>query len=317
MKTDSNSHWSLIWTILCIAGISCNKKHPDFDGSGAFFATEIVISAETAGIITDMSVAEGDQIAPGQTIALIDTTLFHLQKSQILAQIRSLESGLPDLHTQIRYFDDQISLAQTKLEHLEKERDRIQNLSKVNAATVQQVDEISNQVVQAQMQIEIIKSQKQAQISTISNQRQSHLARPLPYAAQLDLISEQIKRAVITAPVDGIVLSVYNREGEYTTPGKPLLKMARLQDIKLKAYIPAHVFSNIKLHQQVEIRTDDGSDGYYIDSGRITWISPKAEFTPKSVQTPDVRQNQVYAVEVSVANPEGRYKIGMYGEIKL
>jgi HlyD family secretion protein len=98
--------------------------------------------------------------------------------------------------------------------------------------------------------------------------------------------------------------------------GKALYKIADLSTIILRAYISANQLPQVKINQQVKVYTDDGSGGFREDEGTITWISDKAEFTPKTIQTKEERANMVYAIKIKMKN-DGTYKIGMYGEINF
>lgn len=297
--------------------VGCTQNNHQFDGTGSFVGDEVVVSSEASGRIITLEVEEGASLDKNQVVGLVDTTLLHLQKAQIIAQIRSTQKGLPNVRAQTAFFDDQIELARIKLTHLENEQERIKNLLNVESATPQQMDEVSAQVNQARQQIKVLENQKKAQISAISTQKEGLQARPMPLQAQLELLNEQIKRSRIVNPSTGTILAVYAHPGEYTAPGKPLYRIANLHDLRLKAYIPGHLYPNIHLNQEVTVLTDDGAGGYHSDTGNISWISEQAEFTPKTVQTASERQNLVYAIEVSVPNSDGRYKIGMYGEVKL
>lgn len=297
--------------------VSCANKEPAFDGTGSFIASEVIVSAEASGRIISLNVKEGDVLEQDQVIGLIDTTLIHLQKNQFRAQIESIQAGLPDVVAQTAYFDQQIDLARIQLHHLKSELGRIQGLHNVEAATDQQLDEVTHQVHQTQQQINILEAQKEAQVSALSSKKSGQEALSRPQYAQLALLEEQIRKSKIVNPRSGTVLRIYAETGEFTTPGKPLYRIADLRDVRLKAYIPGSHYAELKLGQQVTVHTDDGHGAYHSDTGTVIWISSKAEFTPKTVQTPSERENLVYAIEVSVPNLDGRYKIGMYGEVKL
>lgn len=317
MKTEIKYFENVIFIVVLFFLVSCAAPNDSFDGTGSFIATEIMVSAEVTGVIESLDVREGQVLEKGQMVGLIDTTMLHLQKEKIIAQIQSMRQGLPDVQAQTRYFDQQIDLARIQLEHLEKEKNRLINLLTIEAATQKQLDDLTSQVEQARQQIEVLKNQKKAQISALSTQKSGQEAQSLPLIAQLNLLNEQIRRAYITNPTPGTVLATYAEEGEFTTAGKPLYRIADLHEIHLKAFIPGTKYPDLALHQKVTILTDDGKGGMYADTGTVTWISREAEFTPKTVQTRDERENLVYAIKITVPNTTGRYKIGMYGEVKL
>jgi len=133
---------------------------------------------------------------------------------------------------------------------------------------------------------------------------------------QIEQIDDQIEKCSITSPADGTVLTKYARPGEFAVPGKPLFKIADTAEMFLRCYITSEQLSRMKTGLSVSVFTDSGNKDLHEYSGRVVWISDKAEFTPRTVQTRNERLNQVYAVKIAVAN-DGYLRIGMYGEIKL
>lgn len=318
MKTEIKlSNLLLLATTMSILLLlSCTEDEYTYDGSGSFDATEIVISSEASGILEEFQVEEGQKLSQGDVVGFIDTTLLFLQKAQIEAQIQSVQQGIPDVKAQTRYFDQQIEWAQINFSYLDQEKDRIQNLVEGEAATQKQLDDINAQVAQAWQQIEVLRNQKVAQISALSTQKSGIEAKPLPFQAQLREMNEKIRRSVIVNPRSGTVLTTYVEAGEFVVPGKPLYRMADLSKVFLKAYITGNQYAIISLNQKVTVLTDDGQGAYYSDFGTISWISDEAEFTPKTIRNKEERENLVYAIKVAVQN-DGRYKIGMYGEVKF
>ena len=125
-----------------------------------------------------------------------------------------------------------------------------------------------------------------------------------------------VKKAGILNPINGTVITKYAEAGEMTSAGKALYKVADLTELNLRAYLTGEQLPTIKLNQTVKVMIDDGKKKYKEYSGAIVWISDKAEFTPKTIQTKEERANLVYAIKVKVKN-DGYLKIGMYGEVKL
>jgi HlyD family secretion protein len=119
---------------------------------------------------------------------------------------------------------------------------------------------------------------------------------------------------MVPSPLNGTVLTTYVHQGELATPGKPLYKIADLSTLTLRAYISGAQLPLVKLGQTVEVRVDAGARDYKKYSGIISWVSDKAEFTPKTIQTKEERANLVYATKILVKN-DGYLKIGMYGEV--
>ena len=129
-------------------------------------------------------------------------------------------------------------------------------------------------------------------------------------------MQDQISKSQIVNPINGVVITKYAESGEVTAPGKALFKIADLSYLTLRAYVTGAQLSQIKLNQPVAVLIDDGKKDYRKYRGVITWISDKAEFTPKTIQTKEERANLVYATKIKVKN-DGYLKIGMYGEVQF
>ncbi|MEQ8878081.1 MAG: efflux RND transporter periplasmic adaptor subunit [Cyclobacteriaceae bacterium] len=294
------------YTMLMVTGIlfmaGCGSNGPGYDATGTFEAEETIISAEVMGVLKTFDVKEGQTLKPGTLLGYIDTTSLHLQRKQLLAQIQAVLSRRPDINTQLMALREQLKAA-------EREQKRVQQLFDAEAATARQLDDINSQVA-------IIKGNLEATYTSLSTTSKSLVRETSPLEAQLAIIDEKINNSLLRSPMEGTVLLTYARQHEMVSPGKPLYKMADLSDITLKVYITGNQFPLVKLNQQVTVLTDDGSGGYTEQKGTIYWISDKAEFTPKSIQTQDERADKVYAMKVRVPN-DGTYKIGMYGQIKF
>ncbi len=282
--------------------VSCNKSDSDFDASGSFEAVETIISSEANGKIEELNIEEGQTILAGTEIGVIDSTQLHLKRKQLLAQINAIDSKKPNISIQIAALKSQLKTA-------EKEQTRITNLVNGGAATNKQLDDIN-------ANIELIKKQIVALNSSLSISVNSIDKEVIPLNVQLEQINDQIGKCKIINPFTGTVLNKYAEKNEFTSTGKALYKMADLKTIILRVYITGDQLPNIKLNQSVRIFTDDGKGNYLESKGVISWISDKAEFTPKTIQTKDERANLVYATKIRVAN-DGRFKIGMYGEVKF
>ena len=162
----------------------------------------------------------------------------------------------------------------------------------------------------------VTQQQINVQQSNIATQNRSILSEGKPLSKRVAQLDDQLKKASIVNPVNGTVITKYAQAGEITSPGKALYKIADLSFLTLRAYINGVQLSQVKLGQQVKVLIDDGKDSYKELSGTITWISDKAEFTPKTIQTKEERANLVYAMKIKVKN-DGYLKIGMYGEVKF
>ena len=280
---------------------SCGKSNEQYDASGTFEATEIMVSSEASGKILQFGAQEGELLQPGNEIVLIDTLQLFLKKQQLLSSINALQSRRPEVNKQIAAVQQQIATAKT-------EKQRAENLVKANAANQKMLDDINAQIV-------VLEKQLAAQKSTldISNRGISDdVATMEIQVAQLD---DQLLKCRIATPINGTLLVKYAQVGELAMPGKVLFKVADLESMILRAYITSDQLTQLKIGQTVKVFADFG-EGTREYSGTISWVSGKAEFTPKTIQTKDERANLVYAVKIAVKN-DGYLKIGMYGQVKL
>ena len=313
-----------------VFSLSACVEEKNFDASGSFEADEIIISSEQNGKLLSFNVQEGMDLKANTVVGQIDTIDLALQKAQVLATMEAITGKTVGTNPQAKVINTQIGTQEAQIETLRKQLQlldievaRVQNMFEGGAATQKQLDDIkgqreilNKQLETAQKQVEVLNSQITSTQENIGIQNKAILAELKPTQAKLDLINQQIKKAEITNAVDGVVLTKYVMQGEFVTIGKPLYKIADLSDITLKAYITGDQLAKIALNQQVTVNTDDGNGGFKQHQGTVTWISSKAEFTPKTIQTKNERANLVYAIKVKVKN-DGSLKIGMYGEIKF
>lgn len=293
--------------IALVAGIAtmftaCNDNKVSYDASGSFEAEETIISSEATGTIKRLEIDEGQILEAGQHIGYIDSIQLYLKKKQLEAQVIAILGKKPNIPVQL-------SALQEQLKTTEKEKIRITNLVKGDAATPKQLDDIN-------AQIEVLKKQIEAQQSTLSISSEGLGKDVMPLQVQIEQLNDQLAKCNIINPTNGTVLAKYAEANEMTAAGKPLYKIADLSNIILRAYITGNQLPQVKLNQKVKVLTDDGKGGYKETEGTIIWINSKAEFTPKTIQTKDERANMVYAIKVKVKN-DGAYKVGMYGEIKF
>jgi len=293
---------------------SCNGNDMKHDATGVFEADEIIVSAELGGKILSFYAEEGDTLSKGSTAAVIDATNLTLQKEQVEASINSLKEKTNDVEPQIRLLEEQVRVQQSQLATLEKEKSRFENLVKADAATPKQLDDIQAQLDVVRKQLNVTKQQMEVQRSQVGTQNRSVLSEKEPLQKRVAQLEDQVSRSNVINPVGGTVLITYVHAGEVTGAGKPLYKIADLSYVLLRAYITGQQLTQVKLGQQVSVLVDDGDKTYKTYSGTISWISDKAEFTPKTIQTKEERANLVYAVKIKVPN-DGYLKIGMYGEV--
>ncbi len=274
---------------------SCQNEKDLADAYGSFEVTEVIISAESSGRILQFGVNEGDEISTGQTIAFLDTTLFHLQKEEANAGINTIRSRTQSILSQNAILLQQI-------ENLRINLVRTENMLREDAATQKQYDDLTGQVAVLEKQIAANNTQKNVIAAEIAS-----------IEAKKALLDEQIRRCQIKSVINGTILTKYAEAGEMTTAGRPLVKIADLYVMRLKVYVSGAQLASIKIGSPCTIRIDDGVKGYRKAEGIITHIADKAEFTPKIIQTKEERVTLVYAVTINVKN-DGSMKPGMPGE---
>ncbi|MEP7230890.1 MAG: HlyD family efflux transporter periplasmic adaptor subunit [Ginsengibacter sp.] len=304
--------------IICtlIFFVSCKNNKNDFDASGTFEAVETIVSAEANGKILQFNVEEGQHLSKDSMVGYIDPINIVLQKEQVTSSINALQKKTLDVAPQVKLLQSQLSVQKSQLQNLQHEQKRIENLLKSDAATPKQLDDMNAQIDVVQKQIVVTQQQINVQENNVSTQNRSILSEGDPLQKRAEQLQYQEDKTKIINPVAGVVLTKYAEEYEVTAPGKPLYKIANLSTIILRAYITGDQFASIKLNQNIKVLVDDGAGKYKQYTGIIEWISDKAEFTPKTIQTKDERANLVYAIKIRVKN-DGYLKIGMYGEVKF
>ena len=290
-----------IYCALPLLTAACGRSG-DFDATGTFEATEVVVSAEAAGRILRFDAEEGDVLEAGRQVGAIDAVQLYLQKLQLERQRASVVSNRPDIAKQAASLREQIAKQQT-------ERRRVENLLRDGAATTKQLDDID-------AQIKVLDGQLEAQLSTLRNNAASIDENSSSIDLQIARIEDQLAKCRIASPVAGTVLAKYSEAGELASVGRPLMKVADLDRIYLRAYFTSDQLAGLKLGQEVTVTADFGGDSRIDYPGRIVWIASESEFTPKTIQTRDSRANLVYAAKIAVEN-DGRLKIGLYGEVRL
>jgi HlyD family secretion protein len=300
--------------LLVVLFSACNLNTQKFDASGTFEVDEVIVSAEQNGKLLSFNVEEGQTIPKDTVVGVIDAEDLSLQKEQTQASIEALYQKTSDVLPQVKLLQDQLNVQQSQLANLLHERTRIENLLKQDAATGKQLDDINSQIDVLQKQMDVTRQQINVQRTNINTQNRSVLSEKKPLEKRVAQINDQISKASIVNPVSGTVITKYAEPGEITAAGKALYKIANLDTLTLRAYITGTQLPQIKLNQRVKVMIDSSANAYREYPGIITWISDKAEFTPKTIQTKEERANLVYAIKVQVKN-DGYLKIGMYGEV--
>lgn len=281
---------------------SCGDQTGDFDATGAFEATEVVVSSEANGKILHLKITEGDRLKAGEEVGCVDSLQLYYKKEQLRAGLRAVDIAKPDIRKQIAALEQQIATA-------ESERQRMENLVIAKAGNQKQLDDILNQ-------LKFLRKQLDAQYSSLSKTSGRADAEVEGLVFQVMQLDDLIAKCRLVNPITGTVLTKYAEAGEVTATGRPLYKIADTDILFLRAYITADQLTKLKAGQTVRVFSDYGKEEQREYSGTVSWVSDKAEFTPKGIQTKNERANLVYAIKIVVKN-DGYLKIGQYGEVKL
>lgn len=303
MKSTKSMNKIIITLLgLSVLATGCRNASTDADASGTFEATEVIVSAEANGKLLAFNVEEGQPVKKGEQVALIDSTALYLNKMQLQQNQKAILAGRQDVKTQLESLRKELTNA-------EADQKRIGNLVKGQVASQKQLDDVN-------LRIEVLKARIDAQGNLLNTGNTALSEQGKTIAAQLNVIEDQLRRCRVINPVDGTVLTKYSEAFEMTGVGKPLYKVADLSQVILRAYISNDQQSQVKIGQKVNVMVDNGDNEMRTYEGVVQWVSNKAEFTPKTIQTKEERANLVYAVKIAVKN-DGLLKIGMYGEVKF
>ena len=281
---------------------ACGNSEKEYDATGTFEATETTVSAEQNGTLLTFAINEGDEIEAGSEVGLIDTTQTWLKLQQARATREVYQSQKPDMEKQTSATRQQLAKAQA-------EQQRYKELVADGAAPSKMLDDATNQV-------QVLQRQLAAQLSSLSTNTNALSKQMAATEVQIDQLRDQLHKCHIKAPLKGTVLEKYAERGEFVAVGKPLFKMADMEQVYIRAYVTSAQLQSIRTGQQVKVFADYGDGKKQEYDGTVSWISSRSEFTPKTILTDDERADLVYAVKVRVKN-DGFIKIGMYGEVKF
>ena len=281
---------------------SCGSKEKEYDATGVFEATEVTVAAEQSGVLMAFDVNEGDEIPLGKEVGLVDTT-------QIWLKIQQAEATKTVYHSQKPDMEKQIAATRQQLAKAKQDQQRYKELVADGAAPSKMLDDATNQV-------QVLQKQLDAQISALNTQLSTLNSQLSTVDVQVSQLKDQLQKCHITTPIKGTVLEKYVEKGEFVAVGKPLFKMADIQQMFIRAYVTSAQLKDIKVGQKAKVYADYGGGEKKEYEGTVSWISSRSEFTPKTIQTDDERADLVYALKVAINN-DGYVKIGMYGEVKF
>lgn len=287
---------------LAVLLFSCHNEDGEYDATGVFETTEIIVSAQGTGEIMRFDIDEGKTVDAEVELGYIDTVQLSLKKQELLANLEATDSRRYDVARQIASLREEIATQK-------REQQRYQNLVQAKAANQKQLDDINARLATLEKQLA-------AQTETLENGNRTVSGQVRMLEAQLAQVEDQIGKCRISSPINGTILSKYAEAGELASQGRALFKVGDIVNMYLRAYITADQLTELKIGQSVRVFADEGESRRREYAGTVSWISDKAEFTPKTIQTRDERANLVYAVKIQIQN-DGFVKRGMYGEIKI
>ena len=287
---------------LAVLLFSCHNEDGEYDATGVFETTEVIVSAQGTGEIMRFDIDGGQTVDAEVELGYIDTVQLSLKKQELLANLEATDSRRYNVARQIASLREEIATQK-------HEQQRYQNLVQAKAANQKQLDDINARLATLEKQLA-------AQTETLENGNRTVSGQVRMLEAQLAQVEDQIGKCRISSPINGTILSKYAKAGELASQGRALFKVGDIVNMYLRAYITADQLTELKIGQSVRVFADEGESGRREYAGTVSWISDKAEFTPKTIQTRDERANLVYAVKIQIQN-DGFVKRGMYGEIKI
>ena len=291
--------------IIAMAGVAlvlnaCGRKERQYDATGVFEATETTVYAEQTGALLTFNVEEGDTVGRNREVGLIDTTQLWLKMKQAEAMKNVYQSQKPEQ-------EKQIAVTRQQLAKAKQDQQRYKELVADGAAPAKMLDDANSQV-------EVLQRQLDAQLSSLRVNTNALDKQMDATDVQAEQLRDQIRKCHILVPAKGTVIEKYVERGEFVSAGKPLFKMADTENMFIRAYVTSAQLENIKTGQKATVFADYGNGGKKEYEGRVTWISSRSEFTPKTILTDDERADLVYAVKVAIKG-DGYVKMGMYGEV--
>ena len=291
--------------IIAMAGVAlmlnaCGRKERQYDATGVFEATETTVYAEQTGALLTFNVEEGDTVGRNREVGLIDTTQLWLKMKQAEAMKSVYQSQKPEQ-------EKQIAVTRQQLAKAKHDQQRYKELVADGAAPAKMLDDANSQV-------EVLQRQLDAQLSSLRVNTNALDKQMDATDVQAEQLRDQIRKCHILVPAKGTVIEKYVERGEFVSAGKPLFKMADTENMFIRAYVTSAQLENIKTGQKATVFADYGNSGKKEYEGRVTWISSRSEFTPKTILTDDERADLVYAVKVAIKG-DGYVKMGMYGEV--
>lgn len=296
--------------------IGCTDKHAGaIEASGTLETTEVKVSAKVPGQIQKLLIQEGSQVKKGDTLLVLDRSTLELQWKQTqagvelaYAQYRLLLSGARS--EDVRLAEEALKQAESSFKNASDDYARMKELFASNTVSKKQFDDAEARYTVAQAQWNSAKQ---------NLQKMQRFARPEDLAAakarldqakaSADLLKKQYTDACILAPVAGTITNKPVEEGELIGTGTTVATISRLEKMNLMIYVSETELGKVKLGGAADVVIDTYPDKNY--PGKVIYISPIAEFTPKNIQTKEDRTKLVFGVKLEVENNDGTLKSGM------
>ncbi len=289
-----------------LAGCSGTNKNV-IEASGIIEGTDINIAAEVAGKVKEIRVEEGKRVARGDTLLIIDDADYQIQLRQAEANANAADAQYRLALEGSRKED--ILQAEAVYKAAETDYKRMKELLAQQTITQKQFDDVYARYVTAQQTYEkLVRGLRKNEIDVV-------LARREQAAAQADQLRKKVRDCSIVAPSAGIVSLKPIEVGEFVTIGSNVLRITYLDKVKLMIYVNEQQLGNVKLGQTADVTIDSNPDTPH--EGRVVYISPNAEFTPKNVQTKEERTKLVFGVKIEIENKDGVLKPGLPADAKL
>lgn len=291
----------LILSILLLAA-GCTKDSVQYHGSGVFETVDTIVSSRSMGEIIELNVEEGLPVKAGDVVGKIDSRQLELKKEQIVNGMVSARDRLVNIPLQSAPYEEDIK-------KYKKEVERFKKLVKSDAANKKQLEDVEYALLSSIKRKDAFVDKMNKTNNAVYNEIEG-------LKIQLSQIEDSISKSQIVVPDNGTVTMKYAETGEFAQTGRPLFKVSDVSNITLRAYVTADIVTKIKLGGTASVFADYGSSGVRQYNGIITWISDRAEFTPKTIPSRDERSNLVYGVKISLKN-DGILKKGMYGQVRF
>jgi HlyD family secretion protein len=322
--------------VLVLFAIGCSEEAPSdrLRVSGHVEATETRLAPEAGGRILTLTVKEGDRVQPGQTVLTLDTRDVQLaidrakaEQASAEAQLRLVQAGarvedLRQAQSQIDTARAEVAASKAELQAAEQDLERFDTLLKNNSGSRKQRDDAATRRDVARDRVTQAESRVKTADETLAKLRagarpeeiDAARARVNVVAAQIASLEKGLSDAALASPIAGLVTEKLVEVGEMIAPRAPALVLVDLDHAWADVFVPEPTVPQIRIGQQATVFTDAGGAGL---TGTITYISPKAEFTPRNVQTAEERSKLVYRVRINVDNKEGVLKQGMPVEAEI